>query len=374
MASLALRNLFHDKIRLAVTVIGVQFAVVLIVVELGLFFGFTETTATVIHNSKADLWVASTNVPYLELGVPFNERKLYQVKAVPGVADAEKIIIRGTRWNRPDGAQEAIQIVGFNPDGGMGGPWNLVQGSVRDLQIPGGVILDELYKKKLGVTRIGEEFEINGHRARVVGFTHGIRSFTTSPYVFTAFKNAQDYAPMREDQTIFVLVKTEPGVSLDAVRRDILSHVKDVTVLTTPEFSQRTQHYWTYTTGAGLAMLAAAVLGLIVGFVVVAQTIYATTMDHLKDFGTLKAIGAPNSYVYKVILTQAAIAAVIGSLLGMVIGGLVVRFSELTGVTIVMNWQIAVGTFFVTLLMCTGAALISINKVTQLDPAMVFKG
>jgi putative ABC transport system permease protein len=136
MASLALRNLFHDKIRLAATVIGVQFAVVLIVVELGLFFGFTETTATMIHHSKADLWVASTNVPYLELGVPFKERKLYQVKAVRSVADAEKLIIRGTRWNRPDGAQEAIQIVGFNPDSGMGGPWNLVQGSVRDLQIP----------------------------------------------------------------------------------------------------------------------------------------------------------------------------------------------------------------------------------------------
>jgi putative ABC transport system permease protein len=95
----------------------------------------------------------------------------------------------------------------------------------------------------------------------VVGFTHGIRSFTTSPFVFTAFKNAQDYAPVREDQTTFVLVKTASGVSLDAVRRGILSHVKDVTVLTIAEFSQRTQHYWTYTTRAGLAVLAAAVLG-----------------------------------------------------------------------------------------------------------------
>jgi len=374
MASLALRNLFHDKIRLAVTVIGVQFAVVLVVVELGLFFGFKETTSTVISHSQADLWVTFKHVPYLELGAPFKERKLYQVMALPGVADAEKLIVHGTRWNRPDGAQEAIQIVGFNPAGRMGGPWNLVQGSIRDLQIPGGVIVDELYKKKLGVTGIGDEFEINGYRARVVGFTHGIRSFTTSPYVFTTFKNAQDFAPMPEDQTTFVLVRTDPSVNLDAVRRDILSHVKDVSVLTTPEFSQITQHYWTYTTGAGLAVLAAAVLGLIVGFVVVAQTIYATTMDHLKEFGTLKAIGAPNSYVYKVILTQASIAAILGYSLGMIIGCIVVRFSEPTGITIVMNWQIAIGTFILTLLMCAGAALISINKVTRLDPAMVFKG
>jgi putative ABC transport system permease protein len=357
-----------------VTLIGVQFAVILVVVELGLFFGFTETTSTVIHHSHADLWVASKNVPYLELGAPFKERKLYQVKAVPGVADAEKLIVRGSRWTRPDGAEEAIEIVGFNPNGGMGGPWNLVQGSIRDLQIPGGVILDELYKKKLGVTRIGEEFEINEHRARVVGFTHGIRSFTTSPYVFTTFKNAQDFTSVREDQTTFVLVKTDPGVNPDAVRRHISSQVKDVTVLTTPEFSRITQRYWTYATGAGIAVLAAAVLGLIVGFVVVTQTIYATTMDHLKEFGTLKAIGAPNDYVFKVILTQASIAAVIGYLLGMVICCLVVRFSEPIGMTIVMNWQIAIGTFFLTLLMCCGAALLSIYKVTRLDPAMVFKG
>lgn len=374
MASLALRNLFHDKMRLAVTVIGVQFAVVLVVVELGLFFGFKETTSTVINHSQADLWVTFRRVPYLELGAPFKERKLYQVMAVPGVAQAEKLIVHGTRWNRRDGAQEGVEIVGFNPAGGLGGPWNMVQGSISDLQIPGGVIVDELYKKKLGVTGIGDAFEINGHRARVVGFTHGIRSFTTSPYVFTTFKNAQDFAPVPEGQTTFVLVRTDPGANLNAVRRNILSHVKDVSVLTTREFSQNTQHYWTYTTGAGLAVLAAAVLGLIVGFVVVAQTIYATTMDHLKEFGTLKAIGAPNSYVYKVILTQASIAAVIGYSLGTVIGCVVVRFSEPVGITIVMNWQIAIGTFILTLLMCTGAALISINKVTRLDPAMVFKG
>src|ERR1700685_4634084 len=374
MLPLAQRNLLHDKIRLAVTLTGVVFAVVLIAVELGLFFGFTQTTSSLIDNSGADLWVTAGHVPYLELGVSLNERKLYQVKAVPGVADAEKFINRGTRWNRLYHRQEKIYGVGFNRDAGMGGPWNVVQGSVADLRTPDGVIVDEFYKKKLGVTSIGEVFEINRHRARVVGFTNGIRSFTTQPYVFTNVQHAQDFAALREDETTYLLVRTEPGANLDEVRRNILARVKDVDVVTRAEFSRRTQAYWTFTTGAGIAILLGAVLGLIVGFVVVAQTIYATTMDHLKEFGTLKAIGAPNSYVYKVILTQAAIAAVMGYSLGMVIGGLVVRFSEPIGLTIVMNWQIAAGTFFVTLLMCTGAALISINKVTRLDPAMVFKG
>ena len=117
-----------------------------------------------------------------------------------------------------------------------------------------------------------------------------------------------------------------------------------------------TQIYWMFTTGAGVAVLLAAALGLIVGFVVVAQTIYATTMDHLKEFGTLKAMGAPDSYVYKVIITQAAISAVIGYSLGMLVSFFVVSASQHGGAAILLPWQMAVGMFFLTLFMCVGAA------------------
>jgi putative ABC transport system permease protein len=374
MPPLARRNLFHDKVRLVVTVTGIVFAVVLIVVELGLFVGFTETTSSLIDHSGADLWVTSRHVPYVELGVPFSERKLYQVRAVAGVQEAQKIITRWTDWKRADGRQESVQIVGINPDSTMVRPWNLVQGTVEDLKKPDAVIMDEIYKDKLGASHVGELFEIRGHRARIVGFTHGIRSFTTSPYVFTTFKNAQDYATISGDQTIFVLVKIAPGASIEQVRRGILGSVKDVEVFTNREFSRMTQIYWMFTTGAGVAVLLAAVLGLVVGFVVVAQTIYATTVDHLKEFGTLKAMGAPNSYVYKVIISQAAMSAVIGYVLGMIVSLFVVRASQSGGAAILMPWPMAIGMFFLTLLMCVGAAMVSISKVTRLDPAMVFKG
>jgi putative ABC transport system permease protein len=374
MPPLAQRNLFHDKVRLTVTLTGIVFSVVLIVVQLGLFLGFTTATSNLIDHSGADLWITSKNVPYVEQGVAFSERKLNQVRAVPGVDDAQKIIARWTQWKRHDGGQDSVQIVGFNVDDTMERPWNLVRGRVEDLKSPDAVILDELYQQKLGVTGIGEVFEIGGHRARVVGFTRGIRSFTTSPYVFTTFKNAQNYANLREDQTMFILVKVAPGASLEQVRRDLLSNVKDVEVFKTSEFSRMTTFYWMFTTGAGVAVLIAAVLGLVVGFVVVAQTIYATTVDHIREFGTLKAMGAPNSYVYKVIMKQAAIAAVLGYVLGMIVSVFVVRGSQKGGAAILMPPSMAVGMFFLTLLMCVGAALVSINKVTRIDPAMVFKG
>lgn len=371
---LAHRNLFHDKVRLAVTLTGVVFAVVLIVMELGLFFGFIKTTSCLIDHSRADLWITARRVPYLELDVPIKEQRLYQIKAVPGVADAERFVNHAAWWTRADGARETVRIAGFNPDDNLGGPWNLVEGNVRDLKTPDGVIVDEFYKKTLGVNHIGEVFEIRGHRARVVGFTKGIRSFTTEPYVFTAVQHAQDFAAMPTDEITYILVKTAPGVNSDTVRKNILARVKDVDVLTTPEFGRMTESYWTLKTGAGIAILLAAALGLVVGFVVVAQTIYATTMDHVKEFGTLKAMGAPNSYIYKVILTQAAIAAVIGYTLGMIISNVLVHYAQPAGAPIIMTWWLVLGMFALTLIMCCGAAVISINKVTKLDPAMVFKG
>jgi len=374
MPPLARRNLFHDRVRLTVTLTGIVFAVVLIVVELGLFVGFTTTTSNLIDHSGADLWVTSQHVPYIEQGVAFSERKLYQVRATPGVEKADKVVVAWGEWQHPDGRRESVQVVGIDPDEPFLQPWNLVEGTVDDLKQPDAIILDEMYKKKLGVNGIGQVFEINGHRARVVGFTHGIRTFTTAPYVFTRFKPAQGYARIPEEKTVYILVRISPGENLEQVRAAISSRVTDVEVLTTPEFSRMTRFYWMFTTGAGVAVLLAALLGLVVGFVVVAQTIYATTMDHLKEFGTLKAMGAPNSYVYKVILTQAAISAVIGYVLGMIVSAFVVQASQHGGAAILLPWPMAVGMFFLTLLMCTGAALVSINKVTRLDPAMVFKG
>ena len=374
MIPLAQRNLMHDKVRLAVTLTGVVFAVVLIVVELGLFVGFTVTTSSIIDKSNVDLWIVSRGTPYIEQGATFSERKLYQVLATPGVARADKYIVRFSNWKTHDGAEEGIQIVGFNPYTGIGGPWNVVEGNIEDLKTPDAVMVDEIYKRKLGVSVVGEIFEINGRRARVVGFTRGIRAFTTTPYVFTSFKNAQAFARIAEDQTYFILVRALPGTNIAALQQRLESRLHDVDVLTTARFSGMTRFYWMFTTGAGVAVLIAALLGLVVGVVVVAQTIYATTMDHIREYGTLKAMGAPNSYIYRIIVTQAGMSAVAGYVLAMLVSVFIVHASRSGGAAIMLPLPMAIGIFFLTLLMCIGAAVVSINKVTSLDPAMVFRG
>lgn len=374
MANLALKNLFHDKVRLTVTLVGIIFSVVLSSIQLGLFVGFQRATSDILLNSNADLWITSKNVTHAEDGVAFSEQKLYQVLASPNVERVEKQIVQFSTWKKPDGADTGILLVGADLDGGMGVPFNITAGRLEDLKQPDAVIVEELYKEKLGVTEIGQTVEIRGYRAKVVGFTRGIRSFTTSPPVFTSFKNAQNFFGLPEDQTLYLVVKAKQSVDLQALKQKLKLSVADVDVHTRDEWTSKQRNYWMFGTGAGITVLIAAFLGLLVGVVVVAQTIYAATVDHIREYGTLKAMGASNFYLYKVIITQAFLSGLIGYFIGMSIA-LFVSYISLKGTTaIILPKELIGGLFVLTILMCIGASVISINKVTRIDPAMVFKG
>jgi putative ABC transport system permease protein len=376
MALLARRNLFHDRIRFAVTLTGIVFALVLIIVQFGLFLGFTTTTSNNIDHSCADLWVVFHSVGYFDTGRMFSERKYYEALSTPGVQQAEKYIQNFAYWKKPDGGVENIQVIGFHPGSGLGEPWNVIQGNSLDVKLEDGVIIDELYKQKLGVQNIGDRVEIGDHRARVVGFTRGIRSFTTSPFVYTSFKNSLNYTrpEAREDQLAYILIKVAPGFPPADVQKSLRARLTDVDVYTSEEFSRRTRFYWMFTTGAGLAVLTAAFMGLVVGVAVVAQTIYAATVDHIREYGTLKAMGATNRYLYRVLIEQAVWSAALGYTLALVVAHFIVQASEKGGALILMPLSMKIGMFFLAVFMCITAALVSINKVTRLDPAMVFKG
>jgi len=374
MVALARRNLLHDRVRLVVTLTGIVFAVVLSAIQLGLFVGFQRATSDVIANAGADLWVKSTGVTHLETGVPFSERKLYDVLATPGIASAQNHIVRFGQWQKPGGGQEGILLIGVELTGEMGQPWKLVAGSVEALREPDAVIVDELYLSKLGIRGIGDTAEIGGHRARVVGLTRGIRTFTTSPPVFTSFKHARDFGPVANDQTMYILAKLVPGADPQAVAARVRETMTGVDVALADDWRAAQERYWMFGTGAGITVLIAAGLGLLVGVVVVAQTIYAATVDHIREYGTLKAMGATNGYLYRVILQQAALSAVAGYGIGIAIALLASRASLAGTTAIILEAPLASALFALTLVMCLGASVVSINKVTRLDPAMVFKG
>lgn len=374
MANLAWKNLIHDKTRLVVTLVGVVFALVLVLIQMGLFLGFLETTANIVVDSKADIWIASPKIPHVNAATPIPEKWRYLALEVPGVERAEKFILQFAQWKLPTGATESVQVVGYDLASGLGAPVRLSVGDLAELYNEDTVIVDELYKEKLGVTHLGQTFEINGRRARVIGYTSGMRSFTTSPYVFMSVKNAQNYMRFQVDRTSFLLVRVAPGYTVAQVLADLKTRIPNLDILTGPEMEKQTQYYWLFSTGAGITTLMGAVLGLLVGMVVVAQTTYASTMDHIREFGTLKAMGAPNTYIYKVIIQQAVMAAVGGYVAAIITGIWVARASESAGAIILVPREVIIAVLFLSVGMCVIASMLSIRKATTIDPALVFKG
>jgi putative ABC transport system permease protein len=215
--------------------------------------------------------------------------------------------------------------------------------------------------------------EINRRRARVVAMTQGIRSFTTSPWIFTSARTAQTMSGFDSTQWNYLIATLEPGQDPQRVRDALRAAIPRADVYTMEELANTTRDYWLLTTGAGASVMVSALLGLLVGSVIVAQVLYATTVDHLSEFGTLRAMGAPRGFIYRVILSQAAISAAIGHLIGIAIALGMARASESGGLLIKVTPELASGLFLVTLAMCMGASIISIRKAMTIDPAMVFQ-
>jgi putative ABC transport system permease protein len=238
--------------------------------------------------------------------------------------------------------------------------------------LPDGVTVDRTYLKSLGVTGLGAIAEIEGKRVRVEAVTDGIRSFTTSPYVFTTLNRARALMSVPPDQATFYLVKLAPGADVALVKGELAAKMSGVSIYSKAEFLERNLDYWLFGTGAGVALLGGALLGLIIGTVVVAQTLYSSTKDHLTEFATLRALGSSSTYIHKVILTQATASAVAGYILGMLVSLVVVEISRGTALPISLTPQLAVFLFAVTVAMCVLSAVSSIYKVTKIDPAMVF--
>lgn len=376
MASLAIKNLFHEKVRLAVTLTGIVFSVILTAVQLGIFQGFIAASTDIVGKSNADFWIVSQNVTHVEQGVEFSESNLYKILEIDGVKRAEKQIVSlGAQMKKSDGSDEGITLVGSDLDGGMGGAWNIVEGNLENLKKPDAIFVDKLYaENKLGITKIGQVVELNKRRARVVGFTKGIRIFTSQPAVFTSFKNAQSFLNMREDETFYIVVKAEAGKNLDELKNEIAAKLENVEVLTRSELVYRQGLYWVIGTGAGITVLVAAALAIIVGIVIVAQTIYSATVDHIREYGTLKAMGATNFYLYKIIITQAIVSGLISFVIGIAASLVISRISYEGTLAIIVNWQLVLALFILTILMCCSSSIVAIRKATSIDPAMVFKG
>ena len=370
---LASRNLFHDRIRLIATVVGIVFSIVLVTVQLGVFLSFERMVTTLIDHAQADFWIVPSQTKSFEGSAVLDGRERFEALSIKGVTEVVPIVVGYASWHKPDdGASTPILLVGA-PTNSVGlRPWNVIEGTPDDLSMPDGVGIDRSYFAQLGIARKGGIAEISNQRARVVAVTKGIRSFTTMPYVFTSLERARAYLGLSVSKANYFLVRVTPDADAAAVRARLAASISDAEVLTPEEFRHRSRMFWLFDTGAGAALLGSAILGIIVGTIIVAQTLYSSTKDHLKEFATLRAIGSSCRYILMVILMQALLSAIVGFSIAASIGLTLVAATADTALPVVMTPSLTLGLFVLTVAMCAIAAISAIRVVTRIDPSVVF--
>jgi putative ABC transport system permease protein len=369
--TVASRNLFHDRLRFLATLVGIVFSVVLVMVQMGLYLGFGRMITTMIDHAPADLWIVSRGAKSFEDLSLLDKEVQSKALQVKGVADVNPVVIGFADWRLPRGGMTPVFVVGSAPEGHGLRPWDLVEGTADALKTSGAVAVDRTYYERLGVSGIGSAAEIRGQAVRVAAVTDGIRSFTTTPYVFADIDRARSYIGIPDDKASHYIVSLTSGSDIEQVRRDIEEKASDAEVLTPEQFRSRSRSFWLFGTGAGAALFAGALLGVIVGTVIVAQTLYSSTKEHLTEFATLRAIGCSKRYINKVIRWQALLNAIIGFCVAGVIGAGVVVMTAKSALPIVITPELVIGLFLLTVVMCIASAVVAIARVVRLDPATV---
>ena len=369
---LAARNLFHDRLRFAATIIGIVFSMVLVTVQMGLFVSFRHMVTTMIDHAPADLWVMPLGTKCFEDPALLDERERFRALSVAGVADAAPVLVSFAQWRVPSGGTTPVLLIGSERNALSLQPWNIIAGDIRDLSVPDTVAIDQSYFERLGTSGLGENVEIRNLKAKIRVVTKGIRSFTTTPFVFTPLDRARAYAGISANQATYLLVRVVPGADRESVRTRLNASLAKAEALTPDAFRSRSRSFWLFGTGAGAALFAGALLGMIVGIVIVSQTLYSSTKEFSNEFATLRAIGSSSRYIYAVIVIQALLSAVIGFGIAAAIGWVIVTTTADSALPVLIPSSLLASLFLLTIAMCVLSALAAIVHIMRTDPAVVF--
>jgi putative ABC transport system permease protein len=386
MNLIAIKMLVGDRAKYLGIIVGLTFASLLITQQAAIFVGLmTRTYGAVSANGLADIWIMDENVRFFDDVKPMSDTQLPRVRGVQGVEWAVPFYHGILNARTASGKVQHVNVNGLDDATLIGAPPEMVVGSITDLRRADSIIVDETGASRElahppaqpgGVRAplaVGETLEINDHRATVVGICRTVRSFQWGPQVYTTHSRAVSFAPPQRKSLCFVLVKAKAGEDIPALCQRLRA-TTGLEARTHEDFKNAIYDYFYFYTGIPINFGIAVLLGFIVGTAIAGQTFYNFTLDNLKHFGALKAMGAPNAMLLKMILLQSALVGAIGYGLGVGIAslfGLMIRDSELA---FRMPWWLLVVSAVSVAIICMLSAGISILKVVRLEPAIVFKG
>jgi putative ABC transport system permease protein len=375
MLKIAWKFIKFDKAKSIGVIVGILISTFLIGQQLGVFIFLTGLMKALATNVKADIWVVDSKTQDVNQLGKLDIRTLRAVQSLPGVKQAFPILISGAVSNYKNGTSGGITLIGVDLSklNSVLDSSNIIAGKANDLLNEGAVSGEYFDKKNLGDNvDLGTDFEINGKRAYFAIQTKGFRGFGSS-YCVTPIERARLYT----NQSIFnisaILLKVDPGIPKEDIIKTINKTIFGVRAWSSEDLGNSTIKKILLSSGIAYSTGTLIIFALISGFFIIGLTMYSSALDRLKDYGTLKAIGAGNPYISRLILTQAFLFALVGFLIG---------FAFLTGFQngvaktgLIFHFPILLifGLFMVIVLISLGGASFALKRISSVEPGSVFR-
>jgi len=380
-APLGWLQLRHRPMRLLVALAGIGFAVLLIMMQLGFRSALFESAVRFHERLNYDIALFSTDSVFIVRPQPFSVRRLYQALGDESVASVSPVHIFPGVWKNPwNNDRRSISVFGFDPEVDILAADGFDENRLR-LRQQDVVLFDAASRPEFGP--VAQEFdaetglktELNDRQIRVVGLFRMGTSFGIDGNIMTSEDNWLRLFPDRSRNDIELgLIRLKPGADADATRDRLRDYLpKDVLVMTKADFVQREKDYWNAATPIGYIFAFGAIMGFVVGAIIVYQILFADVSEHLNEYATLRALGYPNRFISGIVIQQAFILGVLGYLPGvLLVHWLSMKAAGATHLPLYITQERALAVFLLTLSMCAISALLAVRKVRRLDPAEVF--
>lgn len=378
MYTFALKMLFGDRLRYCMLVSALAFCSLLMNQQSSVFSGLMLWTTAIIRNSQVPIWVMDPKVEQVNEAKPLRDTDLGRVRSVPGVAWAVPFYLSNQQIRLSDGNFKTVQLIGLDAATLIGVPPKILQGALSHLRQTKAVFIDQAGIDKLNENRqtplgVGDTFEVNDNEARIVGVLQAARSFFGHPQVYTTYERAVELAPKMRKNMAYVLVQPASNIK----DKDLAAAIEKQTglkALTENEFFWSTIWWFFRNTGIPISFGTTILLGFVVGVGVAGQTFYSFVSENLGNLGALKAMGASNGLLYRMIILQATCAGVIGYGIGLGLASLFGFMSLKSGQPpFYMPFAIPLMTFGLILLICIISSGIAIRRISKLETAEVFR-
>jgi len=381
MNLIAIKMLVGDKLKYLSLVAGLAFAALLVTQQAAIFTGFAlQTGAWIRDTAVADLWVMDEQVEFTEDIKPMIDTAISRVRGVDGVQWAVPIFKNFINATFPDGTRRNIRLIGLDDATLAGGPPEMVEGRLEDLKQDKAVLMNvgdvkPLKFKRSGGNRslqVGDRLSINDNEAVVVGSFRASKEFFWEPVLYTTYSRAMFWSPDTRRKLQYMLVKVKPDADVQEVAARITA-ATGLKAMTGRQFERMTMEWIMRETGILVNFGITIALGFVIGVLASGQTLYQFMVENLRHFGAIKAMGAGNWTILRMVLVQVLLVGMVGYGIGLGVACVAGMFLSNSGLAFRMVWQIPVLGGAAILLCCGVAGAISLYRVVRLEPAVVFK-